>query len=175
MSGLDNLPRHTCISSFHLFLCPSTIDIDIQRGTNRVEPNWRLQTFLAHVQQVPSQPHYCYQVVLTYCDSTTLQYSTIVPLLVLPARLSYPPAVVRITTPHTPTLSHISPPTSHPEPSPPTRLAHHRNCGANTCRTLRSRRQASTTREQHSHNHHSGSSHTLLPPAPSRAPTQPTS
>ena len=167
------MPRHTCISSFHLFLCSSTIDIDIQRGTNRVEPNWRLQTFLAHVQQVPSQPHYCYQVVLTYCDSTTLQYYTTT-ATACSARPAIPSAGCCSQTPRLPTLSHISPPTSHPEPSPPTRLAHHRNCGANTCRTLRSRRQASTTREQHSHNHHSGSSHTLLPPAPSRAPTQPT-
>jgi hypothetical protein len=135
----------------------------------RVEPNWtRLQTFLAQVSSAAS------------AVSTSLLLRDLVAIHTLTLTPTARPAITSAACSH---LHHACLPCPtlilpHPtlEPSPPTRLAHHRNCGANTCRTLRTRRQAtstSTTREQHPHNLSPGFSTTLFPPAPSRAPTPP--
>lgn len=39
-------------------------------------------------------------------------------------------------------------------PSPPTNASHHRNCGSNTCRPLRTRRQATSTPNNNNNNNH---------------------
>jgi hypothetical protein len=72
--------------------------------------------------------------------------TTFPPTRLAPTSLAAPPTCQLNETPagtHTSRLFYSSFDIS--TPSPPTNLSHHRNCGSNTCRPLRTRRQATST------------------------------